>query len=231
MSAPRLTDRQRIELAIPARLTFGLVAANCFGPDPNADPEEAAAELERSRARLADLLTEACLEPLVGLMPKDEIKIARRIERTVDAIARPYDGQPAIKLALVLFYFLSDLVEREVLELWEGSAFGEAWKLLEPMFAHGFEEERLDKSAQKQARKLLESLKREGLYSGGWQPIATAPAGREIPVWWKGKDEDDSFRGVALRDEETGVWYSGEDEIGAPDYWHPFLKIERRIAA
>jgi hypothetical protein len=148
-----LTDRQRVEIAIPARLVFGVVAAKCFS-DPDAEVVK----------RLEDLLVQACVEPIADLPEQKGIQVARRIERTTDAIAKDFDDQPAVKIAMALYYFLQDLLEREVLVLWEGSAFAEAMQILMPMFEHGFEVQRIDASAQKQARRLRERLEREGYY-------------------------------------------------------------------
>ena len=167
-----LTDRQRVELAIPARLVFGIVAANCFAPNPEADADEALAELERNVARLKELLTTACVEPIADLPERLGSKVARRIERVVDAAAKPFDDQPAVKVAMALYYFLEDLLSRGVLELLEGSAFAEAMGILMPMFEHGFSEEKLDRSAQKRARQLLEHLQREGYYRAPAQAAA-----------------------------------------------------------
>lgn len=148
-----MNERQRVETAVPARLVFGLAVCNCFS-DPDADVVK----------QLKELLLRACVEPVEGLGPKEGGKVARRIERVCEAAAKEFDGQPAVKIAMALFYFLEDLLSREVLTLWEGSAFGEAMTLLMPMFEHGFESEKIDASARKQARKLLERLQREGYF-------------------------------------------------------------------
>lgn len=177
MPAPPLNDRQRVEIAVPCRMAYALVAANCFGPDPDADPAEAAAEMERTVARLKTLLTQACVEPLDDLAPREAGKITRRIERVATAAMADWDDQPALSLAMALYYFLRDLIEREVLILWEGSAMGEAMGLLFPMFEHGFAQERLDASTQKRARRLLTTLQAQGYYR---DPAADRPAAQAI---------------------------------------------------
>ena len=164
MPAPALNDRQRVEIAVPCRMAYALVAANCFGPDPGADPVEAKAEMDATVARLKTLLTRACVEPLDDLAPREAAKITRRIERVATAVMADWDDQPALSLAMALYYFLRDLIDREVLILWEGSPMGEAMGLLFPMFEHGFAEERLDASTQKRARRLLTSLQAQGYY-------------------------------------------------------------------
>lgn len=153
MAAPYLSHRQRVELAIPARLVFGIVICDCFS-DPDAD---VVAELKR-------LLTDACVEPISDLSAKEASRVARRVDRISQAAAKEFDDQPAVKIAIALFYFIQDLLEREVLVLWDDSSFGKAINLLIPMFEHGFEQEKIDKSAQKKARQLLSFFNREGLY-------------------------------------------------------------------
>lgn len=149
-----LNDRQRVEIAVPARLVFGLAVCKCFS-DPDHDDVK----------RLQDLLLRACIEPLDGLQEREGKKIARRVERVVDEAAKDFDQQPAVKIAMSLFYFLEHLLATGYLELWEGSPMGEAMSLLMPMFDHGFEKHRQDRSAQKQARRLLQHLQRQGYYA------------------------------------------------------------------
>ena len=59
---------------------------------------------------------------------------------------------------------LKDLVDREVLTLWEGSAMDRAVHTLLPMCEHGFEEQNRNAAAQEQAVRLLARLRAEGLY-------------------------------------------------------------------
>ncbi|CAB4122625.1 hypothetical protein UFOVP32_45 [uncultured Caudovirales phage] len=153
MSVPYLSDRQRVEIAIPARLVLGLAACNCFS-EPDADEVK----------KLKDLLLEACVQPLDGLDKKKAGQVARRIERICESCAVDFDQHSALKVGVALYYFLQDLLEREVLVLWEGSSFGEAMQLLMPMFEHGFAEHNVDRSAQKTARRLLTKLQTEGYY-------------------------------------------------------------------
>jgi hypothetical protein len=164
MSFALLTDRQRVELAIPPRLVFGLVVADCFGINPESDPDEAQAELDRNVARLKELLAVACAEPLDGLPAGKRSSVARRIERVTNTVAEEFDQQPAAKIGMALYYFLEDLLQRGVIHLWDGSAFAETMQILMPMFEHGFAIERMDASAQKQARRMREQLQREGYY-------------------------------------------------------------------
>lgn len=65
---------------------------------------------------------------------------------------------------LMLWYFLKDLTDREILVLWEGSAMDQATRMLLPMFEHGFSEHGSEAIAHEQARVLLDGLRAEGLY-------------------------------------------------------------------
>lgn len=160
-----LTDRQRVEIAVPARLVFGLVAANCFGPDPKAeDQEEAKAQVAEKSAQLRELVLQASVDPVSDLPDREALKVARRVERLVERVTVDFDQQPAVKVAMCLYYFIEDLLQSERLILWEGSAMGEALSILLPMFEYGFEREQQDASARKQARRLLEKLQKEGFY-------------------------------------------------------------------
>lgn len=145
-------------------MAFALVVANCFAPDPGADPDDAAAEMVTTVSRLKVLLARACVEPLADLGPRDERKITRRIERVAAAAMADWDDRPALSIAMALYYFLRDLIDGDILVLWEGSAMGEAMGLLFPMFEHGFAEERRDRSAQKRARRMLDHMRGQGYY-------------------------------------------------------------------
>ncbi len=63
-----------------------------------------------------------------------------------------------------LYRFLEDLIDREVLILWEGSAMAEAMRGLVPMFAQKLDAVELDAAARVEAGALLARFKAEGLY-------------------------------------------------------------------
>lgn len=152
---PTLTDRQRVELAIPAYLLFALTSApGAFVP---ADP----GLVERAEADIAELradLKTAWFEPLEDLSEKKKVALLRRVERIARGVIVEWKNRST------LWYFLKDLTDREVLLLWEGSAMAQAASRLLPMFAHGFDEEKCDATAKEQARHLLAQLQVEGLY-------------------------------------------------------------------
>lgn len=158
---PALSDRQPVEVAIPAYLLLALTSAPGVivpvGPD-------LAAKAEADITAMRTDLTQACIEPFSDLADKKQHALLRRVERIGKGVIAGWSDRSALSVMLTLWYFVKDLTDREVLILWEGSAMARAANTLLPMFAHGFEEEKRDASAQKQASHLLERLQAEGLY-------------------------------------------------------------------
>ncbi|MBP29044.1 MAG: hypothetical protein CMH16_06960 [Methylobacterium sp.] len=158
---PTPTDRQRIELAIPAYLLYALTGApNVFVP---ADPDLVA----RAEADVADLrgnLMAACLEPFADLTPAKRQALIRRLERVKCQMTTDWDERPALSLMLMLWFFLKDLIDREVLFLWEGSAMDRATQKLLLMCEYGLAKQGYDVAVQEQARALLSRLQAVGLY-------------------------------------------------------------------
>lgn len=151
-----LTDTRRVEFALLPRLAFQIV--NCGVSDVN----------HPDAKRCLELLIQACSEPVDELPEKARLKIIRRIERLFRETSARYQDQPAGKVALVLWYALSELLDQGVLELYEGSSMANAMATLQPMIADWFDIAKVDASAQKQARKLLRDLKAQGYYRA-WQ--------------------------------------------------------------
>ncbi|MEN3237917.1 hypothetical protein PUR29_31095 [Methylobacterium ajmalii] len=158
---PLLSDRQRVELAVPAYLFYALTAApGVFIPS---DPD-LAARAEADIAALRADLQAALLEPLRDLTGKKQHALLRRVERIGKGVITGWGNRPALSVMLTLWYFVKDLTDREVLILWEGSAMERATSRLLPMFAHGFDEQMRDATALEQAQQLLACLQAEGLY-------------------------------------------------------------------
>ena len=158
---PVLTDRQRIELAIPAYFLYALTGApDVFVP---AAPD-LAARAEADVAELRGNLRTACLEPFADLTPVKRQALIRRLERVKQRTTTDWHERPALDLMLMLWCFLKDLTHREVLILWEGSAMNRAMQKLMPMCEYGFERHENGIAAQKQAHALLSRLQAEGLY-------------------------------------------------------------------
>lgn len=158
---PVLTDRQRIELAVPAHLLYALTSVpDVFVP---ANPELAARAVT-DVAELRENLRIACLEPFADLTPAKRQALVRRLERVSRQAMVDWHERSALSLMLMLWCFLRDLTDREVLILWEGSAMDRAMRKLMPMCEHGFEAHEDGEAAQEQARTLLGRLRAEGLY-------------------------------------------------------------------
>ncbi|MFJ7440928.1 hypothetical protein ACIQW5_25115 [Methylorubrum thiocyanatum] len=158
---PALTDRERIELAIPAYLLFALTGApSVFVP---ADPD-LAAKAEADIAELRDNLKIACLEPFSDLVPGKRQALMRRLERLKVQVTADWHQRTALNLMLMLWSFLRDLTDREVLILWEGSAMDRAMQRLMPMCRHGLKSQQESSEAREQASALLARLQGEGLY-------------------------------------------------------------------
>ena len=158
---PVLTDRQRIELAVPAYLLYALTGApNVFVP---ADPD-LATKAETDVAELRHHLRSACLEPFTDLPPSKRQALLRRLERLKRLVIVDWHERPALSLMLMLWCFLEDLIDRGVLILWEDSAMDRATRKLMPMCEHGFDKQEDSVAAQEQACALLRRLQGEGLY-------------------------------------------------------------------
>jgi hypothetical protein len=158
---PVPTDRQRIELAVPAYLLYALTGApDVFVP---ADPD-LVARAEADVAELRGNLRTACLEPFADLPPSKRQGLIRRLERLKQLVIVDWHERPALSLMLMLWCFLKDLTDREVLILWEGSAMDRATRKLMPMCEYGFEKREVGVAAQEQACALLRRLQAEGLY-------------------------------------------------------------------
>lgn len=158
---PVLSDRQRIELATPAYLLYALTGApDVFVP---AAPDQAA-RAEADVAALRGNLRTACMEPFADLTPDKQKALLRRLERVKRQATADWHERPALGLMLMLWCFLRDLTDREVLILWEGSAMDRAMRKLMPMCEHGFAQSEDGAAAQEQAHALLGRLQAEGLY-------------------------------------------------------------------
>ncbi|MBX9933239.1 MAG: hypothetical protein K2Y56_17165 [Methylobacterium sp.] len=159
---PALSDRQRVELALPAYLFLALTTAQrVFIPTDPALEEKAKADL----TTLRDHLRTACLEPFDDLSARKREAMTRRVERAGKSTITGWTDRPAILVMMTLYRFLEDLIDREVLILWEGSAMAEAMRWLVPMFEQRLENAEQDAAARIEAGALLTRLQREGLYT------------------------------------------------------------------
>jgi hypothetical protein len=150
-----LTDRQRVEVMLPAQLMLGVLISGANKQD---------ADYKRALAALI----EAC-DDAVRDVPRDRRdRIARRMLRAHDEITAPFlkEGARADKVGLVVFYWLELLIDSDYLLLRAGGAMQCALDVLLPALEHAARIERLDASAQKSARKFLAHLQQLGYYHG-----------------------------------------------------------------
>lgn len=165
---PRITDRDRQEWAIPAILIASLVFADVIGPDPSAhDPEAARIELAPELKRMQNLVMAGVSEPFADLGLHHRSRLLRATaDLCADSIrAMGFEDQASVKFAMTYYYWVEDLLSRDVLSLSEGSSMGEALTMLLPMMEHGFAEERRDASARKQAGRMLRWFQDRGFYA------------------------------------------------------------------
>jgi hypothetical protein len=103
-----LTDRQRIELAIPAYLLYALTAApDVFVP---ADPGQTA-RAEADGAELRINLRTAWLEPFTDLAPAKRQALIRCLERAKRQTTTHWHEHSALHLMLMRWCFLKDLTK------------------------------------------------------------------------------------------------------------------------
>ena len=173
--APRLTDHARIELALPAILAGALVYSDVFGTGPeDGEGEEALANVAAKTKRIRTLTMAGVTEPFADCRPADRSRVLRRAaDLGGDCIrAMGFEDQSSVKFAMTYYYWLEDLLARDVLSLTEGSSMGEAVTMLLPMMEHGFDSERRDASARKQAGRMLRWFQDRGFYVDAWAEAA-----------------------------------------------------------
>lgn len=115
-------------------------------------------------AELRGDLRIACLEPFTDLTLARKQALLRRLDRIRRKASVDWHERPALGLMLMLWCFLKDLTDREVLIMWEGSTIDRAMRKLEPMCGHDFGHYDFGQAASEWARSLLNRIRDEGLY-------------------------------------------------------------------
>jgi hypothetical protein len=151
-----LTDRQRVEIMLPAQIMLGVLL--CGANDREAE----------DFARARDALIEASDQVVHDLPAARRAQIIRRTHRLHLEATEPYrkDGARVDKMGLIAFYWLRELMEQEYLVLHQGSPMARALDIMVPALERAAAIERLDASAQKSARKFLLHLQGLGYYRG-----------------------------------------------------------------
>lgn len=149
-----LSDRRRVELALPANLMHRMVT-QCV---------EAAARTEDDR-EVIDLLRQAAHEPMDGLDDAGRQRIMRRVDRLASAVMGELVGGARAKAFLALTLWLKGLLDDGTLVLVEGSAFDLAMEaILATMRDEPDVMAAVDRSATRAAARISERLRREGYY-------------------------------------------------------------------
>lgn len=106
-------------------------------------------------------------ETLTGLNDKEKVKHMRRVQSLLDTTAKVWNGNVIAKTMMIFYYIIHDLNEHDYMHVIEGSAFADAMMTLLDSLGPWFEQTKLDKSANKQARHLMALLQKDcGLFSG-----------------------------------------------------------------
>lgn len=107
-------------------------------------------------------------DALSGMSPDRAEKLLARSSRALGKATRERtrEGSLVAKFGLSVFYLLRNLVDQGYVGFENDSPFTLALETILPALEEHTVEVNLDKSAQKQARRLFEALKREGYYDG-----------------------------------------------------------------
>lgn len=149
-----LSDRQRIELALPAHVMMGVIIASVDGYDDDFK-------------RCVELLKTAACEPVNDLDDRRARKIQERVRKLHHVAVDPYAGEGGDvgKFGLIAFFWIKSMVESGYFVFAEGSAIDEALKLYTAAIERKAEEPKVVASARKQARELIGRLQAQGYYA------------------------------------------------------------------
>ncbi len=161
MTAPYLSDRQRIERALPARMVWHVAASIWDGVAKSVDPQG----LEQI-SRIVSQLEASLNASLVDLDDGDRFKLARRLYRACELVTYPLRDRP-VATALVA---ARELVFTLITEgMWEmDPEFDAAWDALAAAIYERDENAELldavDRSGTRYGRKALATLQAAGYY-------------------------------------------------------------------
>ena len=157
---PQLNDRRAIESALPSRLFLAILRS--VWEDQDLDAE--------NRDLLKDLIP--LLEQDIGeaIAGGDVEKRKKRLNRAVNTAFGCLEGRSRAIALLALTYWISDVIGQGLLVLHEGSPFERAYTAVVQAINNDPENtyllEAVDKSAEKNARRLGERLASEGYFRG-----------------------------------------------------------------
>lgn len=112
-----------------------------------------------------ELLDKAETAALDGLDAKTALKIARRVDRLINATIGDYQGDAMAKVYLAIAYAMVDLTQQGRMVIADGSPLAQAFEMLTPAITgHADICLGVDKSATKAARKIISVLTKEGYF-------------------------------------------------------------------
>lgn len=155
-----MNDRHRVEIMLICAALWSIMEG--ASPDPGESSEKSLADYNN----VMQGLESAANEPVDGLADAHANKLRRRALRAARVIEVESNGQTIAKSALAMYYLIEGLIQEGKIEVWEGSPFGDAMTaLMESVsrFIHG--KEKVDRSAEKMARRIREKLGREGYFN------------------------------------------------------------------
>jgi hypothetical protein len=150
-----LKDKHRVEIALPSHMMLAIILAGV----EDRETEEF--------KYLKENAVQAASEVLADLSPNKAGSLARRTQALHNEAMAPFltEGVLYGKLGLIVFYFIKAITESGYLRYEEGSPFeNAALAFMEALQEHA-SVAAMDRSAQKQARKLLQGLQALGYYS------------------------------------------------------------------
>lgn len=159
------TDRQRVEASLPCFLMLDVVLNGI-------EVEDDGENYKRLKTHLALASTE-CVQ---DLMEPARSKILRRSERAYHDVFDEYrkiEGGSA-KLGLIGYYLLRALTDGDYLVIGQESQMQQALDMLLPLLEEHASIAAVDRSAQKQARKVLMRLQGLGYYGSVQLPDLSA---------------------------------------------------------
>lgn len=154
-----LTDRARIELALPARLLRRCWAGIVEGHGAHG------VDIAPGHRLLLEDLRLCCEEALDGLIQAKAEKLRARIDRVATHALLPYEADALMKVTPMVMYWVRDRLEAGDLVLVAGSRFESCFdRLHEGLSDHGDLWQAVNKSAAKQAVKLHDRIVSQGYF-------------------------------------------------------------------
>lgn len=158
MTTALLSDRARVELALPAALLYR-VMSSCV------EAGRASGEVTDQDDQCLLALSRAALAPLDGLPGSRVGKLRRRINRLQQSILNQLEHRTVMVCFLIVLFWLRDELDKGSLTLVEGSDFDQAVTALLPQLeAHDDLWTAMQRSATRQAARIGTALRSAGYY-------------------------------------------------------------------